>query len=81
VPLDVRFSTDRCIFSALRDTAMALKAAAEITYDPSAPFKLPEVSPVFDTARASIKQCFESYEVSFHDARTGKTELRKDISE
>ncbi|KAF8181889.1 hypothetical protein K438DRAFT_1975837 [Mycena galopus ATCC 62051] len=48
--------------TALRDTTTALKAAADITYDPGVPFQSQELSSAFTAARASIKQCFEDYE-------------------
>ncbi|KAJ7441282.1 hypothetical protein B0H11DRAFT_2351022 [Mycena galericulata] len=52
--------------TALRDTTKALKAAAEVAYDPSASFKYPTVSPPFDKARASIKHCFTVYKVGIY---------------
>ncbi|KAJ7034885.1 hypothetical protein C8F04DRAFT_1259560 [Mycena alexandri] len=48
--------------NAMRDTTKALKAAAEVTYNPSVPFESSkEVANAFDSARTSIKRCFEDY--------------------
>jgi hypothetical protein len=53
------------VFSAFRDTTSALKAAADVTYDASVPFEPNTTTTVFETAKVSIKKCFDEYKVSW----------------
>ncbi|KAJ6526188.1 hypothetical protein DFH09DRAFT_171514 [Mycena vulgaris] len=48
---------------AIDDTTKALTAAADILYDPTAFVKDDDVTSAFDTARDSVKKCFQQYKL------------------
>ncbi|KAJ6567959.1 hypothetical protein DFH09DRAFT_1155521 [Mycena vulgaris] len=48
---------------AIDDTTKALTAAADILYDPIAFVKDDDVASAFDTARDSVKKCFQQYKL------------------